>query len=427
MPTTILNENLSIRQNLEKAFEVLGIEWFFEMPLRQRKFKRSGEARFSEWSEEDHESARALIFEKFEVPNFRGQPISWKLGKNDYYDALLALSNGKQKCVLRDYFKSCEISERHNTYNLSPENWLSIGFGSHTTNYSKYVQASIWHGLLMRSFFPGWKIKMAPVLTGPSSIGKSPLVEHLLPLEFRKDYFVSGAEITGDIRDYGPLLLGKAIIELGEMAGLNRADENRIKQLIDSTSLSWTPKYQRFSQSVDHTFIFVGTANDDGEFLPANTIAAQRFAIQEMSQFQLTHAYPGDRPVEDWMNDVRDHLVAITYQQIMEKKYLELGHLPRYLKSAHVDATDEFRTRIDPELEEKVIEFATEEIEKDDFVRSAEGYSLTEIMSKINMDGRPSRHTAKMLRSLGFKKSKIKGQSRWFLPDESLTEDEEEF
>ena len=414
----ILDSDNSTRQNLEFALEELNIEWYFEMPLRKRKFKRPSETEFQEWSEEDHEGMRAMLFEQTDLPDKRGEPKPWKVGKQEYHDALLALSNKKQKWVLREYFKNCEPSERYLNDGLTPENWLTRGFNAPDTPYGQYVQSAIWYGMLLRSLYPGWKIKTAPVLTGPSSIGKSPLVEHLLPASLRKDYFVVGAEITGDIKDYGPLLQGKAVIELGEMAGLNRADENRIKQLIDSTALSWTAKYERASKSIDHTFIFVGTANDDNEFLPANTIAAQRFAILTMESFQLLHRYPGESPVENWMDDVRDHLVALTYKQIKESKYPELSHLPRNLKAEHAESTDQFKTRIDPELEERTLEFIKEEREKNNFLDEVEGYKLSALMRKLNMENRPSRHTAKMLRDLGFNKLKHAGEVRWYLPEE---------
>lgn len=417
--TVILDAEKSVRQSLLTGFEQLEVDWYFEQPLRRRKFKRTGETAFKEWTEEDHEGMRALLCERLDMADARGVPKPWKLGKQAYHDALLALSNRKQKWVLREYFKGCKPSAKQVKKELTPENWLTAGFNAPDTGYGKYVQSSIWFGLILRTLHPGWKLKFAPVLTGPSSIGKSPLVEHILPADLRKDYFVGGAEITGDIKDYGPLLQGKAIIELGEMAGLNRADENRIKQLVDSTSLTWTPKYERGSLSIDHSFIFVGTANDDNEFLPANSIAAHRFAILTLEEFQLAHSYPGDQPVEDWMDDIRDHLVAVTVERIKEKKYPELGHIPRELKTEHIDTADLFKTRIDPELEEKVQEFITDERAQLSFVDQVEGYKLSDIMEKLGMDGRPSRHTAKQLRDAGFIKAKIAGKVRWFLPEET--------
>ena len=72
------------------------------------------------------------------------------------------------------------------------------------------------------------------VIIGPPAIGKSTLLRHLLPPHLQT-LFSDGLDLGADAKERVEALQGRAIVEIGEMAGARRADLESLKTFLSRT------------------------------------------------------------------------------------------------------------------------------------------------------------------------------------------------
>ncbi|TPM32947.1 virulence-associated E family protein, partial [Mesorhizobium sp. B2-3-5] len=107
---------------------------------------------------------------------------------------------------------------------------------------------------------PGCKFDFALVLEGPQGVGKSSVLKIMAGGE---DFFTDEIVLGVSYKEQQELLQGRWIVELPEMAGLNRDEVERVKQFVSKQHDSARPAYG-MSGRVDapRRCIFVGTTND---------------------------------------------------------------------------------------------------------------------------------------------------------------------
>ena len=104
------------------------------------------------------------------------------------------------------------------------ENWTLAQWGS----------VYILLGTIQRSYEPGVKLDEMLVIIGPPGIGKSTLLRHLLPPHLQT-LFSDGLDLAADAKERVEALQGRAIVEIGEMAGARRADLESLKTFLSRT------------------------------------------------------------------------------------------------------------------------------------------------------------------------------------------------
>ena len=104
------------------------------------------------------------------------------------------------------------------------ENWTLAQWGS----------VYILLGTIQRSYEPGVKLDEMLVIIGPPGIGKSTLLRHLLPPHLQA-LFSDGLDLAADAKERVEALQGRAIVEIGEMAGARRADLESLKTFLSRT------------------------------------------------------------------------------------------------------------------------------------------------------------------------------------------------
>ena len=104
------------------------------------------------------------------------------------------------------------------------ENWTLAQWGS----------VYILLGTIQRSYEPGVKLDEMLVIIGPPGIGKSTLLRHLLPPHLQA-LFSDGLDLGADAKERVEALQGRAIVEIGEMAGARRADMESLKTFLSRT------------------------------------------------------------------------------------------------------------------------------------------------------------------------------------------------
>lgn len=139
--------------------------------------------------------------------------------------------------------------------------------GAEDNEYVRGVTAMLVVAAIARIYEPGCKFDHMVVLTGPQGIGKSEFFRrlslgyHTDSLNFNK---LKGKE--------GPeTLCGKWIVELGEMVGFKKAEQEMIKAFISSCSDTYRTPYDKLATDHPRQCIIVGTTNEENGFLTDTT------------------------------------------------------------------------------------------------------------------------------------------------------------
>jgi putative DNA primase/helicase len=111
-----------------------------------------------------------------------------------------------------------------------------------------------------RIYEPGCKFDQMIVLVGPQGIGKSLILKKL-----GRDWFNDKLQDIKGQKAY-EALEGKWIVEIGELAAMNKEDRNNIKNFFTSQIDTYRKAYARNVTDNPRTCIFIGTTNE-GDFL----------------------------------------------------------------------------------------------------------------------------------------------------------------
>lgn len=154
---------------------------------------------------------------------------------------------------VRDYLRSLQ-------WDGSPRlsTWLEVYLGAHSAP-PEYL-AGIGKGWLVsavaRAIEPGSQVDHCLVLEGDQGVGKSSALLELAS----KQWFSTMAATIGD-KDSYLILRGRWIIELDELAAMNRASAEKIKGFISTRTDVYRPPYARAASSFPRGCVFAGTTN----------------------------------------------------------------------------------------------------------------------------------------------------------------------
>ena len=104
------------------------------------------------------------------------------------------------------------------------------------------VSASILVNLVRRVLDPGCVAHNLPMLVGGQGIGKSTFVKHLAPT---LDWFTDSLAMGLDGKEILEQTQGIWVVEKGELAGMSKADLNKVKQQISAETDRGRPAYAR--------------------------------------------------------------------------------------------------------------------------------------------------------------------------------------
>lgn len=165
--------------------------------------------------------------------------------------------------------------------------------GAEDTPYAAALGKYLWTALAGRCLVPGIQMRMAPIFVGKQNIGKSKIIEKMVP----------GNELHYDVDlrahddDNARKMKGRLIGELAELRGLATRDLESIKAFISRTHDTWVPKFKESPTTYGRRIVFVGTSNDDDfladptgntRWLPIHTdITEDRVAAVERDRLQL--------------------------------------------------------------------------------------------------------------------------------------------
>lgn len=199
--------------------------------------------------------------------------------------------------------------------------------GAADTAYTRAVARKSLCAAVARAVQPGVKYDTMPILVGVQGIGKSTFLR-LLGGEWFNDSMNSfeGKEAC-------LMIQGSWLIELQELNGLNKAEENAVKQFLSKTDDIYREPYGKRTGRYPRRCVFFGTTNDD-EFLRDKT-GSRRFLPIDCTGNGTSRSSCAKSVFEDLAGEVPQIWAeALACYRLGETLYLDSKELSKAAKAA---------------------------------------------------------------------------------------------
>ncbi len=233
-------------------------------------------------------------------------------GKDRIYDAVNVVAQQGAFHPVREYLDSCAWDGVPRVETL-----LIDYLGAEDNAYTRAVTRKTLVAAVARIYRPGCKFDYMLTLRGRQGLGKSALIAKLGGTWFSDTFTtMQGKEAYEQV-------LGVWIIEVGELAGMRKAEAETIKLFISKTSDRFRPAYGRRLQEFPRQCIFIGTTNET-QFL-RDTTGNRRFWVVDTP----------DAPPRDMWEELTPETVSLIWAEAVEMfKAGEQLYLPRELEAA---------------------------------------------------------------------------------------------
>ena len=216
-------------------------------------------------------------------------------GKDKIFDAVNVVAMAHKFHPVRDYLDSCEWDEVPRLETL-----LIDYMGADDTEYTRAVTRKALVAAVARIYRPGCKFDYMLTLRGRQGLGKSALIGKL-----GGDWF-SDTFTTMQGKEAYEQVQGAWIVEIGELAGMRKAEAETIKLYISKQSDRFRPAYGRRLQEFPRQCIFVGTTNES-QFL-RDTTGNRRFWVVDT---------PNEPRLDMW-EDLTDDVIRQIWGEAVE-------------------------------------------------------------------------------------------------------------
>ena len=214
------------------------------------------------------------------------------------------------------------------------DHYLTVVFGAASDNpLVIWVARYLFVGVIQRAYQPGCRIKEMPVILSNQGVGKSPLLESLLPQD-DPTWFSDSANFSSSTLSWCEALQGAAILEVGECVGLQRNLEET-KRRISSPRDKQRLAYRRDPEVMPRTCILAGTSDNLNGVLPNDPAGLTRFVPIVLPTSNM--------PVEEYMEQHRDQLWAEAMHRYRHDGLR--ANLPRDLSIISATATEQHRSK----------------------------------------------------------------------------------
>ena len=184
--------------------------------------------------------------------------------KQDVIDMIKALAARNTFDSMADYL-AAHIPEWDGITRVST--FFSRYCGAEESEWTISVALYLFTALWARASSPnGCKADIAPVLIGRQGTGKSSLTRILA---LNEDW-CSDVDFTEKDADIARELRQKIIMEIPELGGMSKREQNGVKAFMTRKKDSWVPKFVEAARIATRRCVFIVTTNDK-EFLTDNT------------------------------------------------------------------------------------------------------------------------------------------------------------
>ena len=241
-------------------------------------------------------------------------------GKDRIFDAVNVVADRRKYHPVRDYLNGCVWD------GVPRVDTLLIDYlGAEDNEYTRAVTRKTLVAAVARIFRPGCKFDYILVLRGKQGVGKSTLIAKLGG-EWFSDTFTTlqGKEAYEQVQ-------GVWIVEVGELAGMRKAEAETIKLFISKQSDRFRQAYGRRIQDYPRQCVFIGTTNET-QFL-RDTTGNRRFWVVDT---------PND-PTHDLWEELTPETVRQIWAEAVEMyKAGEKLYLSRELEKIAREVQEEY-------------------------------------------------------------------------------------
>lgn len=160
------------------------------------------------------------------------------------------------------------------------ETLLPDYFGTVATDYTNALGPNWLVSAVARALDPGCQVQFMLIIEGSQGLGKTRSVRALAG----PDWYAEAQE-SPQHKDFYQSLVGKWIVEIGEMSSFSKAEASVVKQAITRASDYYRPSYGHTAQDYPRSCVFVGTTNQC-RYLRDPT-GARRFYPVEANECQV--------------------------------------------------------------------------------------------------------------------------------------------
>ena len=199
------------------------------------------------------------------------------------------------------------------------------------TEYVRTVTKKTFTAAVARIYQPGIKFDCMLVLDGEQGIGKSTLFKELAG----EEYFSDSLQLSDmDSKAAAEKIQGFWICEIAELAGMKKADIEKVKSFLSSSDDKFRPSYGKTVESHPRQGIMVASVNGDRGYLRDIT-GNRRFWVVKLHQTEQVKTF-------EFSEEDRDQIWAEAkhYFQAGEKLFLE-GALVEDAAEVQRDAMEE--------------------------------------------------------------------------------------
>lgn len=209
----------------------------------------------SQWSDADDADLRYYL-----------ERVYGLSGKDKIFDGVNVVAMAHKFHPVRDFLDSCDWDEVPRLETL-----LVDYLGAEDSPYTRAVTRKAFVAAVARIYRPGCKFDYMLTLRGRQGLGKSALIAKLGG-EWFSDSFT-----TMQGKDAYEQVQGVWLMEIGELAGMRKAEAETIKLYISKQVDRFRPAYGRRLQEFPRQCIFIGTTNET-QFL-RDTTGNRRFWV----------------------------------------------------------------------------------------------------------------------------------------------------
>ena len=232
-------------------------------------------------------------------------------GKDRIFDAVNVVANLAAFHPVRDYLDSC-------TWDGVPRvDTLLIDYlGAEDNEYTRAVTRKTLVAAVARIYKPGCKFDYMLTLRGRQGLGKSALIGKL------GGQWFSDTFTTMQGKEAYEQVMGVWLVEVGELAGMRKAEAETIKLYVSKQTDRFRPAYGRRLQEFPRQCIFIGTTNET-QFL-RDTTGNRRFWVVDTP----------NEPTRDMWAELTEDVVRMIWAEAVELyKKGEKLYLPRDLEA----------------------------------------------------------------------------------------------
>jgi putative DNA primase/helicase len=219
-------------------------------------------ARCPEWTEENYYRVHPLNDIDITETAAAMESVGMSPDRARVHHAIEVAAGRNSFHPARDYFQSLQWDGEHRL-----ENWLVYYFGAEDDdlNYLAFIGKKWLVAAVKRAFHPGCKFDHVLVMEGTQGKGKSAALKLLATFgdDIEEAYFTDSVTIA-DLADKDTIqkIQGSIIVELAELAGFGKKDDEEIKRWVtlqhDTVRLPYTRTVTRFPRQ----FVLSATTNN---------------------------------------------------------------------------------------------------------------------------------------------------------------------